>query len=487
MSFISYAQNFEDVMLWRALKHIESGVYVDVGANDPEVDSVTKAFYERGWRGLNIEPAGEWYERLTAYRPHDINLKVFAGKKIETIDFYEIPKTGLSTFDASFAKRHQEDSGYEIIKSRVQVETLTSLIKRHSLNTIHFLKIDVEGAEKNVLQGLDFREIRPWIVVIEANLPNSTEETYTDWEDILFLGNYEIAYSDGLNRFYVAQERNELIEKFRYPPNFFDNFVLSKTVQSELQRQKAFERATKAETALSESHADLLRMGDRLDNALARAKQFDERAAKAETALSELEAEHRRTKNEAERLYAEAQFMKGELEAATDKINELNFELRLVYKSKSWRITHLLRIANKFLKNFALFPNWLSILFVKLARWFVFGSIAWLTFKSGSRPRRFARSVLLKLRNWVFARPRLKAKILSILDHYPRVKIWLKRLHHAHPIQLTPLMDLPNKDIDADSTKFGEHSVSMDGLSERACRIYVDLKSAVDKRRQEYH
>ena len=485
MSFISYAQNFEDVMLWRVLKHIESGVYVDVGANDPEVDSVTKAFYERGWRGLNIEPVGEWYERLTAYRPHDINLKVFAGKKSETIDFYEIPKTGLSTFDASLAKDHQKDRGYEIIKSRVQVETLTSLIKQHSLNTIHFLKIDVEGAEKNVLQGLDFREIRPWIIVIEANLPNSTEEVYTDWEDILLLGNYEIAYSDGLNRFYVAQERNELIEKFRYPPNFFDNFVISKTVQSELQRQEAIERATKAETALSESHADLLRGSDRLDNALALAKRFDERAAKAETALSELEAELRRTKNEAERLYAEAQFMKGELEAATDKINELNFELSLVYKSKSWRITHLLRIANKFLKNFVLFPNWLSILFAKLARWFVFGSIAWLTFKSGSRPRRFARSVLLKLRTWVFARPRLKAKILSILDHYPRVKIWLKRLHHTHPIQLTPLMDLPNKYIDADSTKFGEHGVSMDGLSERACRIYVDLKSAVDKRRQE--
>ena len=41
MSFISHAQNFEDVMLWRALKHIEHGFYVDVGANDPDVHSVT--------------------------------------------------------------------------------------------------------------------------------------------------------------------------------------------------------------------------------------------------------------------------------------------------------------------------------------------------------------------------------------------------------------------------------------------------------------
>jgi len=57
MTFISYSQNLEDVMLWRALKHIEQGFYVDVGANDPTFLSVTHAFYERGWHGINIDPA----------------------------------------------------------------------------------------------------------------------------------------------------------------------------------------------------------------------------------------------------------------------------------------------------------------------------------------------------------------------------------------------------------------------------------------------
>ena len=53
MRFISYAQNYEDVMLWRALQHIENGFYIDVGAAWPDVDSVTKAFYDKGWRGIN--------------------------------------------------------------------------------------------------------------------------------------------------------------------------------------------------------------------------------------------------------------------------------------------------------------------------------------------------------------------------------------------------------------------------------------------------
>jgi|SRR5262245_3315890 len=53
---ISYAQNFEDIILWRALKHVEKGFYIDIGAQDPVVDSVSLAFYEKGWRGVHVEP-----------------------------------------------------------------------------------------------------------------------------------------------------------------------------------------------------------------------------------------------------------------------------------------------------------------------------------------------------------------------------------------------------------------------------------------------
>src|SRR4051812_19442188 len=61
MTFISYAQNYEDIMLFRALRHVADGFYVDVGANSPDEHSVTKAFYERGWRGINIEPVMEYH------------------------------------------------------------------------------------------------------------------------------------------------------------------------------------------------------------------------------------------------------------------------------------------------------------------------------------------------------------------------------------------------------------------------------------------
>ena len=51
---ISYAQNFEDVILNRAFRHQRSGFYIDIGAFDPVVDSVTKHFYDLGWRELML-------------------------------------------------------------------------------------------------------------------------------------------------------------------------------------------------------------------------------------------------------------------------------------------------------------------------------------------------------------------------------------------------------------------------------------------------
>lgn len=48
MSFISYSQNYEDVMLWQALKDIKNGFYIDVGVNDPVEDSITKSMYDLG-------------------------------------------------------------------------------------------------------------------------------------------------------------------------------------------------------------------------------------------------------------------------------------------------------------------------------------------------------------------------------------------------------------------------------------------------------
>ena len=71
MTFVSYAQNFEDVLLWRLLHDVERGQYLDIGAQDPVFDSVSLAFYNAGWRGLHVEPTPAYAARGREARPDD--------------------------------------------------------------------------------------------------------------------------------------------------------------------------------------------------------------------------------------------------------------------------------------------------------------------------------------------------------------------------------------------------------------------------------
>lgn len=72
MGIRSYAQNLEDVMLWRALGSVGNGFFIDIGAQHPIKDSVSKIFSEHGWRGIHVEPVPEYANLLREDRPEDI-------------------------------------------------------------------------------------------------------------------------------------------------------------------------------------------------------------------------------------------------------------------------------------------------------------------------------------------------------------------------------------------------------------------------------
>ncbi len=221
---ISYAQNFEDVMLARVFPGA-SGVYVDVGANDPVIDNVTYHFYERGWRGINIEPQTVLWEKLCAARPGDVNLAVLAGSRDGEMTFYEIETWhGLSTLDPDIARRHAS-AGYAVSEKRLPCRRLDTILAEHQGQcAIDFISIDAEGAEADVLSGLDLARYRPKIVVIEAMMPLIQQDHSGPAAAILEAADYECVYEDGLNRFFLAREAVGLKPKFRYPPNVFDGF-----------------------------------------------------------------------------------------------------------------------------------------------------------------------------------------------------------------------------------------------------------------------
>lgn len=261
--FISYAQNFEDVMLWRALKHVTNGFYIDIGAQDPVVDSVSLAFYEHGWRGVHVEPTNQYFSKLRVARPDEMVLQVAIGNAADSLTFYEFENTGLSTADPVIAKKHTK-AGFDPIQITVDVISLDSLFDLIGNREVHWLKIDVEGMEKTVLDSWRVSDITPWLLVIESTEPSSQKESYKEWEQIVLDKGYQFVYFDGLNRFYISPEQPSLASAFTSPPSVFDGFMLSgkashsfyKIVETKAQvaEAKAEQAEAKAEQAVAKAH-----------------------------------------------------------------------------------------------------------------------------------------------------------------------------------------------------------------------------------------
>ncbi|SDP04615.1 methyltransferase, FkbM family [Nakamurella panacisegetis] len=250
--FVSYAQNREDVILHRVLGDLTTGRYVDVGANDPVEDSVSKAFYDRGWSGVTVEPVHEFAERQRAERPRDIVVEAAINEQEGgTVEFLEVSDARLSTLVADIAEGH-ERNGWEVSRTQVPSRRLDAVLDEAGWGneTIHFLSIDTEGAEEAVLRSIDLSRFRPWVILVEATKPQSTEASHGDWEHLLLAADYRFAVFDGLSRFYLAAEKwDEYGDRISAPANVLDNYVTYRSME----RETELERLSQATVDLNEA------------------------------------------------------------------------------------------------------------------------------------------------------------------------------------------------------------------------------------------
>lgn len=243
MPIISYAQNREDVLLRRALPGA-AGFYIDVGASHPIHHSVTKHFHERGWHGINVEPLPGMFELIRADRPGDVNLNIGLGRAAGTLTFHEAPACdGWSTFSTELAAELRA-RGTLIVEHRLPIRTLADVCADFVREPIDFLKIDVEGSEKDVIEGADWRRWRPRVVLVEATEQNSAQPNHHAWEPLLLAADYLFATFDGLNRFYVRAEDRALAAVLAVPPNVFDEFVPYEHVREVLDLRRQLGQTT---------------------------------------------------------------------------------------------------------------------------------------------------------------------------------------------------------------------------------------------------
>jgi FkbM family methyltransferase len=238
----SYAENREDLYIRAIFGETYRGFYIDVGANHPIHHSVTKMLYRDGWHGINVEPIEELVALLAYDRQRDTQLCYGVGRIRGKGSLRKYDNEGLSTLSVAMQRDYAKQSSdftdtYEDIT--IEVRTLKDICTEYKVTKLDLLKVDVEGYEKEVLEGNDWKRFRPKVICIEAN------HIVNDWANYILKQGYVKKLSDGLNDYYVdagcklADTPVHFAETVLRFPHVVDNDVASYIAVQKLRAESA--------------------------------------------------------------------------------------------------------------------------------------------------------------------------------------------------------------------------------------------------------
>jgi FkbM family methyltransferase len=179
-SFINRAEGDVDKIVRRRFFRDQNvGVFVDVGAANPDYLSISALYRSIGWTVIAIEPNPAFCE-MHRKRGHDILQYACGDRDADSVDFYVVDSHGAQYENGhvsyeSFSSLAIKEAyarispKMDVQKIKVMLRRLDSILQTHAPNIqdIDILSVDVEGWELEVLAGLDFSKYRPRVLVIE--------------------------------------------------------------------------------------------------------------------------------------------------------------------------------------------------------------------------------------------------------------------------------------------------------------------------------
>lgn len=168
------SQAGEDFQAWQLLNFARTGFFVDVGAFDGVTLSNTYVFEKLGWKGILVEASTAAVELCRVNRPNSQVCHAAVGSSSASgqIDFSIVkgdPGTEmLSHITVGSIDREQSQN---VRTETVPHRSLDSILEATDSkpDVIDLMRIDVEGTEMDVLNGLALERWRPRILIIESN------------------------------------------------------------------------------------------------------------------------------------------------------------------------------------------------------------------------------------------------------------------------------------------------------------------------------
>jgi FkbM family methyltransferase len=163
-------------------KQFKDGVFIDVGAHNGVAFSNTLTL-ERyfNWSGICIEPLPDVFDQLKQNRKCICeNIAISSTNKIESFlqvtGYAEMLSGLIKNYHPDHVKRidnEVRDTGGSKKVINVKCNTLQSLFDKHHLTRVHYLSIDVEGSETEVLNSINFSKTFIDVIDLENNYNNT--------------------------------------------------------------------------------------------------------------------------------------------------------------------------------------------------------------------------------------------------------------------------------------------------------------------------
>ena len=182
-------------ILEEVFPHVRDGFFVDIGSWDAVLGSNSKALEERGWSGICVDPL----PRNWRGRSCRLYEEVVSSKAGETVDFKVADElSGIAEFQGA----HRET-----LKAARTVKftttTIDDLLRRAGAPPfIHYISIDVEGAEYEVLKAFPFDRHAVGAFTIEHN---HEEPKRTNIRRLLEGQGYVFVREQGVDDYYRAR------------------------------------------------------------------------------------------------------------------------------------------------------------------------------------------------------------------------------------------------------------------------------------------
>ena len=176
------------------------GFYVDVGANEPIIQSQTYHLEQLGWKGLLVEPIPGYCELLERSRSGTVIQCACSSPENEGKELQLSLAEGHSTLNDKPIARVESVNHDHIFDT---CKTLDSILEEnHVKQNFEFISIDIEGHEMEMFKGFSLRHWKPQLVLLEDHVLNHEKHRH------MTQNGYSLIMRTGLNSWYVPAERN---------------------------------------------------------------------------------------------------------------------------------------------------------------------------------------------------------------------------------------------------------------------------------------